>query len=102
MVLTSVIIVTNQPNPQVRSIFLFLDRTYVLQQPGVLSIWDLGLDTFRYGYSTLNFVFVNPVFCICKCCICRRHILTHQLVQTRTVEGILMLIEQVIPRTETT
>ena len=54
----------------VRSIFLFLDRTYVLQQPGVLSIWDLGLDTFR------------------------RHILTHQLVQTRTVEGILMLIEQ--------
>jgi cullin-4 len=68
----------------VRSIFLFLDRTYVLQQvtnsirhisyllqPGVLSIWDLGLDTFR------------------------RHILTHQLVQTRTVEGILMLIEQV-------
>jgi len=53
-----------------RSIFLFLDRTYVLQHPGVLSIWDLGLDTFR------------------------RHILTHQLVQTRTVEGILMLIEQ--------
>merc|ERR1719318_1118870 len=38
-----------------RSIFLFLDRTYVLQHPGVLSIWDLGLDTFR------------------------RHILTHQL-----------------------
>ena len=53
-----------------RSIFLFLDRTYVLQNPGILSIWDLGLDTFR------------------------RHVLTHQLVQTRTVEGILMLIEQ--------
>jgi len=53
-----------------RSIFLFLDRTYVLQHPGIMSIWDLGLDTFR------------------------RHILTHQLVQTRTVEGILMLIEQ--------
>jgi cullin-4 len=53
-----------------RSIFLFLDRTYVLQHPGVLSIWDLGLDTFR------------------------RHILTHQLVQTRTVDGVLMLIEQ--------
>jgi len=53
-----------------RSIFLFLDRTYVLQHPGILSIWDLGLDTFR------------------------RHILTHQLVQTRTVDGILMLIEQ--------
>jgi len=30
-----------------RSIFLFLDRTYVLQHPTVMSIWDLGLDTFR-------------------------------------------------------
>lgn len=31
----------------VRSIFLFLDRTYVLQHPSVMSIWELGLDTFR-------------------------------------------------------
>jgi len=53
-----------------RSIFLFLDRTYVLQHPSVLSIWEMGLDTFR------------------------RCILTHQLVQTRTVDGVLMLIEQ--------
>lgn len=53
-----------------RSIFLFLDRTYVLQHPGILSIWDLGLDTFR------------------------KHVLTHTLVQIRTVDGILMLIEQ--------
>merc|ERR1712038_518815 len=53
-----------------RSIFLFLDRTYVLQNPSVLSIWELGLDTFR------------------------KSILTHQLVQTRTVDGMLMLIEQ--------
>jgi len=53
-----------------RSIFLFLDRTYVLQNQAVMSIWDLGLDTFR------------------------RCVLTHQLVQTRTVDGILMLIEQ--------
>jgi len=53
-----------------RSIFLFLDRTYVLGTPGVLSIWDLGLDTFR------------------------KHVLTHTLVQIRTVDGILMLIEQ--------
>ena len=30
-----------------RSIFLFLDRTYVLQHPSVLSIWEMGLDTFR-------------------------------------------------------
>merc|ERR1711963_591235 len=54
----------------IRSIFLFLDRTYVLQHPSVMSIWELGLDTFR------------------------RCILTNQLVQTRTVDGILMLIEQ--------
>ena len=53
-----------------RSIFLFLDRTFVLQHPSVLSIWDLGLDTFR------------------------RCVLTNQLVQMRTVEGVLMLIEQ--------
>ena len=31
----------------IRSIFLFLDRTYVLQHPSVMSIWELGLDTFR-------------------------------------------------------
>lgn len=54
----------------VRSIFLYLDRTYVLQTPSILSIWDLGLDLFR------------------------RCVLTNQLVQTRTVDGILMLIEQ--------
>lgn len=54
----------------IRSIFLFLDRTYVLQHPSVMSIWELGLDTFR------------------------RCILTNQLVQTRTVDGILMLVEQ--------
>ncbi|XP_040567702.1 cullin-4A [Lepeophtheirus salmonis] len=53
-----------------RSIFLFLDRTYVLQNPSVLSIWEMGLDTFR------------------------RYVLTHPAVQTRTVDGILMLIEQ--------
>ncbi|GAA6015035.1 hypothetical protein JCM10207_008711 [Rhodosporidiobolus poonsookiae] len=33
----------------VRSIFLQLDRTYVLQKPGLLSIWDLGLDIFRHS-----------------------------------------------------
>jgi len=53
-----------------RSIFLYLDRTYVLQHPGVLSIWDLGLDTFR------------------------KYVLTHAVVQVRTVDGILMIIEQ--------
>ncbi len=53
-----------------RGIFLFLDRTYVLQRASVLSIWEMGLDAFR------------------------RCVLTHQLVQARTVEGVLMLIEQ--------
>ena len=31
----------------VRSVFLHLDRTFVLHRPSLLSIWDLGLDIFR-------------------------------------------------------
>lgn len=54
----------------IRSIFLYLDRTYVLQNPTVHSIWDMGLDLFR------------------------SHIAMNPLVQTRTVEGLLMLIEK--------
>ncbi|XP_054266080.1 cullin-4A-like [Macrosteles quadrilineatus] len=54
----------------VRSIFLYLDRTYVLQNAAIHSIWDMGLDLFR------------------------QHIVLHTLVQTRTVEGLLMLIEK--------
>ncbi|XP_067008215.1 cullin-4A [Anabrus simplex] len=54
----------------VRGIFLFLDRTYVLQNPTIHSIWDMGLDLFR------------------------QHIVLNTLVQTRTVEGLLMLIEK--------
>ncbi|XP_046995069.1 cullin-4A [Schistocerca americana] len=54
----------------VRSIFLYLDRTYVLQNPTIHSIWDMGLDLFR------------------------QHIVLNTLVQTRTVEGLLMLIEK--------
>ncbi|OAD56053.1 Cullin-4B [Eufriesea mexicana] len=54
----------------IRSIFLYLDRTYVLQNPSILSIWDMGLHLFRV-YIVLN-----------------------NLVQTRTVEGLLMLIEK--------
>ncbi|GAA5882845.1 hypothetical protein JCM3774_006868 [Rhodotorula dairenensis] len=33
----------------VRSIFLYLDRTYVLSSAELLSIWDLGLDLFRHA-----------------------------------------------------
>ncbi|KAK9900398.1 Cullin-domain-containing protein [Cystobasidium minutum MCA 4210] len=32
----------------IRSIFLHLDRTYVLQTPELLSLWDMGLDIFRH------------------------------------------------------
>ncbi|XP_015188193.1 PREDICTED: cullin-4A-like isoform X1 [Polistes dominula] len=54
----------------IRSIFLYLDRTYVLQNPTISSIWDMGLHLFRL------------------------HIVLNNLVQTRTVEGLLMLIEK--------
>lgn len=54
----------------IRSIFLYLDRTYVLQNPGIHSIWDMGLDLFRH------------------------HIAMNTLVQTRTVDGLLLLIER--------
>lgn len=52
----------------IRSIFLFLDRTYILQTPEISSLWDMGLDMFRL------------------------HILSHPLIQNRTVEGLLLLI----------
>lgn len=54
----------------IRSIFLYLDRTYVLQNPTVHSIWDMGLDLFR------------------------NHIAVNATVQKRTVEGLLHLIEK--------
>ncbi|XP_065840712.1 cullin-4A-like isoform X2 [Oscarella lobularis] len=31
----------------IRSVFLFLDRTYVMQSSGIPSIWDMGLDLFK-------------------------------------------------------
>lgn len=54
----------------IRGIFLCLDRTYVLQNPNISSIWDMGLDLFR------------------------KYFMIHTLVQTRVVEGLLMLIEK--------
>ncbi|KAF5297248.1 hypothetical protein FQR65_LT10020 [Abscondita terminalis] len=54
----------------IRSIFLYLDRTYVLQNAHIPSIWDMGLDLFR------------------------QYIMANALVQTRIVEGLLMLIEK--------
>ncbi|XP_017785971.1 PREDICTED: cullin-4A isoform X2 [Nicrophorus vespilloides] len=54
----------------IRSIFLYLDRTYVLQTPHIHSIWEMGLELFR------------------------QYILQYTLVQTRIVDGLLMLIEK--------
>ncbi|XP_068124186.1 cullin-4A isoform X2 [Hyperolius riggenbachi] len=52
----------------IRSIFLFLDRTYVLQNSMLPSIWDMGLELFR------------------------SHVISDKLVQTKTIDGILLLI----------
>ncbi|KAG2457287.1 CUL4A protein, partial [Polypterus senegalus] len=54
----------------IRSIFLFLDRTYVLQNSMLPSIWDTGLELFRI------------------------HIISDKMVQSKTVDGILHLIER--------
>ncbi|XP_062982223.1 cullin-4A [Elgaria multicarinata webbii] len=54
----------------IRSIFLFLDRTYVLQNSMLPSIWDMGLELFR------------------------NHVISDKLVQTKTIDGILILIER--------
>lgn len=54
----------------IRSIFLFLDRTYVLQNSTLPSIWDMGLELFR------------------------NHIISDKTVQTKTIDGILLLIER--------
>ncbi|XP_028671709.1 cullin-4B isoform X5 [Erpetoichthys calabaricus] len=54
----------------IRSIFLFLDRTYVLQNSMLPSIWDMGLDLFRF------------------------YIISDQKVQNKTIDGILLLIER--------
>ncbi|RWS04501.1 cullin-4A-like protein [Dinothrombium tinctorium] len=54
----------------IRSIFLFLDRTYVLQNASILSIWDMGLEMFR------NYIISNPQ------------------VQSKAIDGLLQLIER--------
>ncbi|XP_047209617.1 cullin-4B isoform X1 [Girardinichthys multiradiatus] len=54
----------------IRSIFLFLDRTYVLQNSMLPSIWDMGLELFRF------------------------YIISDLKVQCKTIDGILLLIER--------
>ncbi|XP_061691117.1 cullin-4B isoform X1 [Syngnathoides biaculeatus] len=53
----------------IRGIFLFLDRTYVLQNSMLPSIWDMGLELFRF------------------------YIISDLKVQSKTIDGILLLIE---------
>ncbi|KAI3351594.1 hypothetical protein L3Q82_020430 [Scortum barcoo] len=59
-----------QPCIMIRSIFLFLDRTYVLQNSMLPSIWDMGLELFRF------------------------YIISDLKVQSKTIDGILLLIER--------
>lgn len=54
----------------IRSIALYLDRTYVIQNSGVRSLWDMGLQLFR------------------------RHLSACLEVELKTVSGLLRLIEQ--------
>ncbi|KAJ3218002.1 Cullin-4A [Dinochytrium kinnereticum] len=53
----------------IRSIFLYLDRTYVLQTPGLAGIWDLGLTLFRV------------------------HVLGDHVLKTATISEVLELIQ---------
>ncbi|XP_051936420.1 cullin-4B [Hippocampus zosterae] len=54
----------------IRGIFLFLDRTYVLQNSMLPSIWEMGLELFRF------------------------YIISDLKVQSKTIDGILLLIER--------
>ncbi|ORZ12473.1 ubiquitin-protein ligase, cullin 4 [Lobosporangium transversale] len=54
----------------IRSIFLYLDRTFVLQTQGVSSIWDMGLDLWR------------------------RLVMNQQEIRTKVLAGILRLIDK--------
>lgn len=54
----------------IKSIFLFLDRKYVLPESSVVSIWDLGIAKFRHYFSC------------------------NKIIHQRTIEELLDLIEQ--------
>ncbi|CAN0443092.1 unnamed protein product, partial [Ectocarpus sp. 12 AP-2014] len=53
-----------------RNVFLYLDRSFVLQAPNLRSIWDMGLEHFRNNFQAL------------------------EEVEAKTVAGILTLIER--------
>lgn len=82
----------------IRSIFLYLDRTYVLQNPSISSIW---LVVCEYCKSILSLIClwifllrISFFFRDMGLHLFRLHIVLNNLVQTRTVEGLLMLIEK--------
>ena len=54
----------------IRSIFLYLDRTYVIQTLGVSSIWELGLELWR------------------------RLIMQQDVIRTKVLDGVLELIDR--------
>lgn len=80
----------------IRSIFLYLDRTFVLQTPGLPAIWDMGLALFRsflsppifYSVKLFN---INP-FCNSIDMDCRKQIVSHPEIKGKLIEGILSLI----------
>lgn len=55
---------------KIRSVFLYLDRTYVLKNHHIASIWDMGLELFG------------------------KYLLLNHLIQKRVVKGLLNLIEK--------
>lgn len=54
----------------IRSIFLYLDRSFVIQTPNIVSIWDMGLHLFRH------------------------HLQLRHEVESKTISGLLGLIEK--------
>ncbi|KAM3728636.1 Cullin-4A [Dirofilaria immitis] len=54
----------------IRSVFLYLDRTFVLHNPTVTSLWDMGLEIFR------------------------DEVMDNERVRKRSIDGLLKMIEQ--------
>lgn len=74
----------------IRSIFLYLDRTYVLQNPTVHSIWYVASLTLKYHQIQAICLFYRDM----GLDLFRNHIAMNSNVQKRTVDGLLMLIEK--------
>lgn len=80
----------------IRSIFLYLDRTFVLQNASVPSIWYAGPLLVALLFIRLRFV-IRVYFLPSRDMgldMFRQHIILNHLVQSRIVDGLLMLIEK--------